>query len=67
MPTPSERLKHELRDAIHDLHAHLDRVEILAAALHGFSAPVPDYEPAFQHFSTTQLQRFEIGGGTLEM
>jgi hypothetical protein len=62
MQTASERLKHELRDAIADLHADLDRIEILAAVLCGFSAPVPDYEPTFRHISLAPLQRYEIGG-----
>ena len=66
MRTPSERLKHELRDAIHDLRVDLDRIEILAAALHGFSAPVPDYEPIFRHVSTAPLQRYEIGAAAYE-
>jgi hypothetical protein len=61
MQAPSERLKSELRSAIDDLHADLDRVEFLAAALHGFSTPVPDYEPTFRHFSMTPLTRYEIG------
>ena len=34
--------------------AELDRIEILAAGLAAFSAPIPDYEPTFRH-----LRRFD--------
>ena len=44
-----ERLKGELHRLVDRMHADLDRVEILVAALGGFSRPVPDYKPRFQH------------------
>ena len=49
MATPSDRLKDDMQRVLHNLHAELDRVELLAAALGAFSAPVPDYEPTFHH------------------
>ena len=56
----AERLKHDLRGAVRNVHAELKRIEILAAALYGFSAPVPDYEPTFQHLSTSRLTRHDL-------
>ena len=56
-----ERLKHDLGGAVRKAHAELERIEILAAALYGFSAPVPDYEPMFRHLSPAQLNRHELG------
>jgi hypothetical protein len=60
MQTVLERLKGDLGGALHDVYADLERVEILAAALYGFSRPVPDYEPTFRHVSPAQLTRHEI-------
>jgi hypothetical protein len=40
-----------MRRILRDLHAELDRVELLAAALDAFSTPVPDYEPMFRHLA----------------
>ena len=45
----THRLIGELRQTLDDMHADLDRVELLTAALHAFAQPVPDYEPSFQH------------------
>ena len=59
----SERLKHDLRGAVRNVRAELERIEILAAALYGFSAPVPDYEPTFQHLPTSQLNHHELADG----
>ena len=56
-----ERLKHDLGGAVRNVHAELERIEILAAALYGFSVPVPDYEPTFRHISPAQLNRHELG------
>ena len=61
MQTTMERLKQDLGGALRNVHAELERVEILAAALYGFSAPIPDYEPTFRHVSPAQLIRHELG------
>jgi hypothetical protein len=61
MKPASERLKHNLRGAVQNVHAELERIEILAAALYVFSTPVPDYEPRFRHVSSAQLNRHELG------
>jgi hypothetical protein len=60
MQTAMERLKGDLGGALHNVRAELERVEILAAALYGFSKPIPDYEPTFQHVAPGQLNRHEI-------
>jgi hypothetical protein len=62
MQTAMERLKTDLGGALRNAHAELERVEILTAALYGFSAPIPDYEPTFRHVSPAQLNRHELGG-----
>jgi len=41
MQTAMERLKGDLGGALHNVRAELERVEILAAALYGFSKPIP--------------------------
>jgi hypothetical protein len=64
MQTAMERLKGDLGGALRNMHVELERVEILAAALYGFSKPVPDYEPTFQHIAPGQLQRHELDGRT---
>ena len=51
MATASDRLKDDIQRVLYNLHAELDRVQLLAAALDAFSAPVPDYEPVFRHLS----------------
>ena len=63
MHAAKERLNQELHDVLHNLHAELDRVEILTAALRAFSAPVPDYEPRFRHLTRSDgaLSGFEMG------
>jgi len=61
MQTAMERLKQDLGGALRNVHADLERVEILTAALYGFSAPIPDYEPTFRHVSPAQLNRHELG------
>ena len=55
-----EQLKQDLGGALRNVHAELERVEILAAALYGFSAPIPDYEPTFHHLSPVQLNQHEL-------
>ena len=64
MQTAMERLKHDLGGALHDVHADLERVEILTAALYGFTRPVPDYEPTFHHLSRAHLTSYELGRHT---
>jgi hypothetical protein len=61
MQTAMERLKTDLGGALRNVHAELERVEILAAALYGFSAPIPDYEPTFRHISPAQLNSHQLG------
>jgi hypothetical protein len=62
MQTAMERLKQDMSGALRSVHAELERVEILAAALYGFSAPIPDYEPTFRHVSPAQLNEHELDG-----
>ena len=61
MQKAMERLKQDMSGALRNVHAELERVEILAAALYGFSAPIPDYEPTFRHISPAQLNRHQLG------
>lgn len=58
----TEMVKRELDRVIDTMRKELDRVEILAVALGAFSAPVPDYEPRFHHFSVSTTVAHEIGG-----
>jgi hypothetical protein len=62
MKAVMERLRQDLGGALRNVHAELERVEILAAALYGFSAPVPDYEPTFHHILPAQLNEHELDG-----
>ena len=55
-----ERLKGELHRLVDRMRADLDRVEILVAALGGFSRPVPRYEPRFRHLRQLSLGKYEI-------
>jgi hypothetical protein len=61
MARTSDKLKNDMQRVLSNLHAELDRVEFLAAALDAFSAPVPDYEPVFRHLSppVRELDRSE--------
>jgi len=43
----TEKISHELQVALDQLRADIERVEIWASALSGFSKPVPDYEGGF--------------------
>ena len=61
MHTAKERLRSDLGGAVRRVHAELERIEILAAALYGFSSPVPDYEQTFRHVAIAQLNRHELG------
>ena len=51
MQLAMERLKQDLGGRIAQCACRTERVEILAAALYGFSAPIPDYEPTFVTFA----------------
>lgn len=62
MQTAMERLEGDLGGALHNVRAELERVEILAAALYGFSKPIPDYEQTFQHVAPGQLNCHELNG-----
>ena len=44
-----DRVKKELLLAFDNTRAELDRIEILAAGLAAFNAPIPGYEPTFRH------------------
>jgi hypothetical protein len=55
-----ERLKGELYRLVDHMRADLDRVEILIAALNGFSRPVPGYEPRFRHLRGASLGAHEL-------
>jgi hypothetical protein len=59
--TATDRVKRELDGALDTLRADLDRIDILTAALIGFSKPVPDYEPTFQHMRHLTLNAHELG------
>jgi hypothetical protein len=54
MEAAISRVRNELMRAFDKTCAELDRIEILAAGLAAFSAPIPDYEPTFRH-----LRRFD--------
>jgi hypothetical protein len=56
-----DRVKRDLHRALDTMHADLNRVEILAAALSAFSRPIPDYEPGFRHLHHLTLTAHEIG------
>ncbi|MSO66411.1 MAG: hypothetical protein EXR03_07465 [Pseudolabrys sp.] len=56
-----DRVRRDLRRALDTTRADLDRVEILAAALSGFSKPIPDYEPGFHHMRHLTLDAHRIG------
>jgi hypothetical protein len=43
-----DQVRRELDRAFDRTRADLDRIEILAAGLAAFSAPIPAYEPQFQ-------------------
>lgn len=44
-----DKINEGLHDAIAGVHEQLARVELWAAALEGFSEPVPGYEPDRKH------------------
>ena len=55
-----DRVKSELNRVFEKTRADLDRIEILAAGLAAFSAPIPDYEPRFQHLRRLTLNAHEL-------
>jgi hypothetical protein len=57
---PIDRVKSELNRAFEKTRVELDRIEILAAALAAFSAPIPSYEPRFHHLRRLNLAAHEL-------
>jgi hypothetical protein len=55
-----ERVKRELNRVFDQTRAELDRIEILAAGLAAFNAPVPGYEPTFHHLRQVNLAAHEL-------
>ena len=58
--TPIDRVKSELNRAFDKTRAELERVEILAAGLAAFNAPIPTYEPRFHHLRRLNLTAHEL-------
>ena len=54
------RVKDDLNRAFDRTRAELDRVEILAAGLAAFHAPVPGYEPTFHHLRRLGLTTHQL-------
>ena len=59
--TATNLMKRELHRLFDNIRGDLDRIEILTAALSGFSRPVPDYEPCFRHLRQSALNAHELG------
>lgn len=57
----TDQMKSQLRRALDDTRADLDRVEIWSAGLCAFSRPIPEYQPSFQHLNSP-LTAHEIDG-----
>jgi len=55
-----DRVKKELLRAFDNTRAELDRIEILAAGLAAFNAPIPGYEPTFRHLPQLNLNAHEL-------
>jgi hypothetical protein len=55
-----DRVKSELNRAFEKTRADLDRIEILVGALAAFSAPIPSYEPRFQHLRRSTVKAKEL-------
>ena len=58
-----DRVKSELNRAFDRTRADLERVEILAAGLAAFSAPIPNYEPRFHHLRRPNFREHELPAG----
>jgi hypothetical protein len=54
------KVRNELNRAFDKTRAELDRIEILAAGLVAFNAPIPDYEPTFHHLHRLDLSKLEL-------
>ena len=57
-----DRVKQELLRAFDNTRAELDRIEILAAGLAAFNAPIPSYEPMLRHLPQLNLSAHELAG-----
>lgn len=56
-----ERLRRDLHRVLDDMRSDLERIEILTAAMIGFSKPVPDYEDGFRHMPHMRLDAHRMG------
>jgi len=54
------KVRRDLDRAFDRTRVELERVEILAAGLAAFNAPVPNYEPTFHHLRRTSLNTHEL-------
>ena len=54
------RVRNELYRAFDKTRVELDRIEILAAGLAAFNAPVPEYEPTFHHLHRLHLSKHKL-------
>jgi len=54
------KVRNELYRALDKTRAELDRIEILAAGLAAFNAPIPEYEPTFHHLHRLNLTEHEL-------
>lgn len=54
------RVRKELLRAFDNTRAELDRIELLAAGLAAFNAPIPGYEPKFRHLPQLNLAVHEL-------
>ncbi len=54
------KVRNELNRAFDKTRAELDRIEILAAGLAAFNAPIPEYEPTFHHLRRLNLGAHEL-------
>jgi hypothetical protein len=60
MDAPIDLVRKELLRAFDNTRAELDRIEILAAGLAAFNAPIPGYEPTFRHLPQLTLNVHEL-------
>jgi len=54
------KVRNELFRAFDKTRADLDRIELLAAGLAAFNAPIPNYEPTFHHLRRLSLAAHEL-------
>ena len=57
----TSKITQQLERILSNMSDDLDRVELLTAALAGFTHPVPEYEPTFHHLNTRALREHELG------